>query len=465
MTSFLQKIAYANNMENVERGNHEQRPEVKLEDALHRIYEDQMLQFTENGFRLYEYIETGETDIRAVKVGESEHVYRIPIKEPMLQKDVSRLAELFDPDEEDGHYDDGHVNRIDTEEFRAWLESLLSPEEIQAAAIREFERRQTEGDTETVPCGNCKGKMQFESTCWCTHGGTTFTDITNESDGSTTRLRPEGEADPDCQTCEGSGKTTNNCPCCEGSGKAAKYPYIILQNEVTGEERILKLDLATLIVNGEVEVEYKGYEIQYPNDYQVSQKFLYFNVSDYIDRNIAGMGIDKANSALVSGEKIHMIESSRANTSSGSAWWRKRDGEVETGTKGNSENLSADEILEKAQMNISAAYAWPYGKIKDDEGVVRADKWLIRPLQPIENTFEDLKAAIIEQGYTLGFNHSFIATGEVGPSFYLLDSNGNALAQLSNEYSIRDSLENAWATFQQMRNFRSSFRITFIPIL
>jgi hypothetical protein len=439
-------------MENMERRNQEPTPEVKLEEALYRIYEDQMLQFTDSGFRLYEYVETGETDIRAVKVGETEHVYRIPVKEPMLQKDVPTLAELFDPNEEDERYDDGHDDTIDTDEFRAWLESLLSPEEIQAAAIREFERRREEGDTETVPCGNCKGKMQFESTCWCTFGGTTFTDMTDESDGSTTRLRAEGEADPDCETCEGSGKTINNCPCCEGSGKAAKYPYIILQNEVTGEERILKLDLATLIVNGEVEVEYKGYEIQYPNDYQVSQKSLCFNVSDYVDRHIAEMGIDKNNAAIVSGERVSMITSSRTSTSSGSAWWRKRDGEVQTGAKGGEATLNADDALENAQKNISAAFAWPYGKIKDEEGVSRGEHWVMRPLRPIEETLADIQTLVAESGYTLGFTHSFIATGEAGPSFYLLDHSGNALAQLSNEYSVRESLENALAAFRHMQN-------------
>ncbi len=54
-------------------------------------------------------------------------------------------------------------------------------------------------------------------------------------------------------------------------------------------------------------------------------------------------------------------------------------------------------------------------------------------------------------GYTLGFTQSFIATGETGPSFFLLDKDGNALQQLSNDYYIRESLENAWLTFQKIR--------------
>ncbi len=108
--------------------------------------------------------------------------------------------------------------------------------------------------------------------------------MTEESEDSTVKLREDGVPDPDCGTCEGSGKTQNDCPYCEGCGMAAKYPHIILKNEVTGEERVLKLDLATLIVNGEVEVEWGGYEKLYPNDYQVGEKIIRFKVSAWIDK-------------------------------------------------------------------------------------------------------------------------------------------------------------------------------------
>lgn len=436
----------------MDRGNQEPKPHLGLEQALWHIHEGQMLQFTTNGFRLFEYIETGETQVRSIKAGESEYVFRVPVKEPVLQKDVSILTELFDRSDEGYHYDDGHIaDEIDTDEFKSWIEGLVSPEDVKAAAGKELKKREVEGDEETIPCTNCSGKAHFEVDCSCTHGGTTFVDMTDESEESTVKLREEGEADPDCETCEGTGKRQSDCPYCEGCGKAAKYPHIILKNEVTGEERVLKLDLAMLIVNGEVEVEWGGYEKLYPNDYQVGEMILRFNVSAYIDRNLSEMGIDKENAARATGDSIGKIESAQANVTGRRAYWRKHEGVIKTGFNHGQYNMTAADVLNDAQTNLSRAYAWPYGKIKNNEGVVVADEWVMRPLRPIEEALEDIKTAMAEYGYTLGFTQCFISTGETGPSFFLLDNNGNALQQLSNEHYIRESLENAWLNFQKIR--------------
>ena len=436
----------------MERGNRDPAPQIDLEQALWRIHEGQMLQFTPTGFRLFEYVETGETDVRSMRAGESEYVFRVPVREPVIQKDVSSLDELFDANDEEYHYDDGRIaDEINTDEFRAWLETLITPEDVKEAAANELERREVEGDEETIPCGNCKGKARFESNCSCTHGGTTFVDMTGETEHSTVKLREEGVPDPECGTCEGSGKTQNDCPYCEGCGMAAKYPHIILKNEVTGEERVLMLDLATLIVNDEVAVEWGGQEKLYPEDYQVGEKIIRFNVSAWIDRNLAEMGIDKENAARITGESIGKIESERANVIGRRAYWRKHEGEIKTGFNHGQDNMTADDVLDAGQRSLAHTYAWPYGRIKDEDGVVVAEEWVMRPLRPIGDALEDIKTAMAEYRYTLGFTQSFIATGETGPSFFLLDKDGNALQQLSNDYYVRESLENAWLTFQKIR--------------
>ncbi len=436
----------------MEKGNREPIPQIGLEQALRQVHQDQMLQFTATGFRMFGYLETGQTELHSIRAGESEYVFRVPIKEPVIQKDAATLNELFSPINEDNRFYNGWIaEKIDTDEFKSWAESLVSPEDIREAAVKELEKREVEGDEETIPCGNCQGKAHFEINCSCTHGGTTFMDMTEEAEDSTIQLREDGVVDPDCETCEGSGKIQNDCPCCEGCGKAAKYPYIILKNEVTGEERVLKLDLAALIVDGKVEVNYGGYEMVYPNDYQVGEKIIRFNVSAWIDRNIAEMGIDKENAARTNGDSIYKIESERANVTGRTAHWRKHKGEIKTRFNHGQNDMNADDILSNGQLNLSRSYAWPYGKIKDNNGVVVAEEWVMRPLRPIEDTLEDIKTTIAEYGYSLGFTQSFIATGETGPSFFLLDNDGNALQQLSNNYHIRESLENAWLTFQKIR--------------
>lgn len=436
----------------MERGEQEPTPQLGLEQALRRVHEGQRLQFTADGFRLFEYVETGETQVHSMRAGESEYVFRVPVKEPVLQRVVTSLNELFDPSDGGYRYDDGHTaDKISTVEFRTWVDSLVSPEDVKEAAVKELERRGVEGDEETIPCFNCDGKAHFEVDCSCTFGGTTFVDMTDEEEDSKVKLREDGVADPDCGTCKGTGKSQSDCPYCEGCAKTAKYPRIILKNELTGEERVLKLDLATLIVNSEVGIERDGYERLYPNDYQVGEKTLWFNVSAYIDRTIADMGIDKENAARISGDSIGKIESERANVTGGRAYWRKREGQTQTGFNHGQDSLTAADVLRDGQLELSHSYAWPYGKIKNDEGVVVAEEWIMRPLRPIEEALEDIKTAMAEYGYTLGFTQSFIATGETGPSFFLLDSEGNALQQLSNEYYIRESLENAWLHFQRIR--------------
>ncbi|MBP7820998.1 hypothetical protein KA043_02750 [Candidatus Saccharibacteria bacterium] len=438
----------------MEKGNQEPKPQLGLEKALGHIREGQMLQFTSTGFRLFEYVETGETQISTIRVGESEYTFRVPVKEPLLQKEVTSLTELFEPNNESYDYDDSYIaDKIDTDEFRDWVESLVTPDDVIEAAVKELARREAEGDEGTIPCTNCEGKAQFDIECSCTLGGTTFIDMIEKSEDSLVSLREDGEADPNCGTCEGSGKTQSDCPYCEGCAKAAKYPHIILKNEITGEERVLKLDLATLIVNGDVKVELDGYEKMYPDDDQISEKILQFNLGQYIDRSLVEMGIDRENSARIQGDYFVKIVPDKANITGIHAFWQKQEGKIETGFYTELDNMTATSVLENAQAKLSRAFAWPYGKIKNDEGVVFAEEWVLRPIRPIEDALEDIKTAIAEYGYFLGFTQSFIATGESGPSFFLLDDDGNAIKQLSNDYHVRESLESAWLEFQKIKKY------------
>jgi hypothetical protein len=196
----------------------------------------------------------------------------------------------------------------------------------------------------------------------------------------------------------------------------------------------------------------------------VGEKIIRFNVAEYIDRNLAEMGIDKQNAAKVTEHGIALITMLSLNMTANRAWWRKHEGKIETSVGDyarSSKGIHAPEmkdaasVLEQSQRNLAANFANPYGKIKNEQGVVIADKWTIRPLPPIEETLENLKAFIAERGgkrgLSLGYSQSFIGTGESGPSFYVLNEYGDALYQLSSAYSVREALENAWIEIQQIR--------------
>lgn len=435
----------------MERRNQEPAPRPDLAQALSRINQGQWVQFTANGYRLFEYIQTGGTDVRSLNIDQSKYVIRVPQSEPLIQRVGATLAELFGPNDDDYRYNDDHIaDKIDSGEFKSWVESLVSPEDVKKAAVRELEERRITGDEETIPCTDCNGIAHFENSCSCTHGGTTFVDMTEELEDSIVRLREDGVPDPECQTCDGTGKVQSDCPYCEGCGMTAKYPNIILINEETGEERALKFDLAALIVNGDVEVEWDGYERVYPDGFQFSQKIIRFNLSAWIDRNIAGMGIDKENAVIVRGGYVSQIESDRANVTGSRAYWQKHEGETTMRFSNGQVNMSAADVLNEGQNNLSHAYTWRHRMTNDDTGVTISDEWVMRPVRPIEDALEDLKTAIAEYGFTLGYTQSFIATGETGASFYLLDEHGGVIRQLSIDHTVRGSLENAWLAFQAM---------------
>jgi hypothetical protein len=278
----------------------------------------------------------------------------------------------------------------------------------------------------------------------------THTDLTGESeDAAPITLRESGTADPGCGACEGAGTRRVVCITCEGCGQTEKYPHIILKNAETGEQRVLRLDLAQLLANDDITADWTGTELVY-YDYEVSNKILRFRVSDYIDRNIAGMGIDQNNAAIAREDGLIKIDSTRANVTARPAFWRKQGDVIQKGTV-QDHDQAADETLYLGQEEIARLYGWPYSKVANAEGSVIGTEWLLRPVRPMEETLADMKTALAQHNFTLGYSRSFIATGESGPSFFLLDNDGNALTQLSSGYFMRESLENAWLAFQQIQ--------------
>lgn len=382
--------------------NYEQEPNknIKIEKILWIINQGDMLALTPNDIKLYRYVETGESEQRSVSVGDETYTFNIPIKEPALFEQHDSLWDMPAPKYEQTNYFEQNTGDIESEEYRAWKESLVSVSDVRVAAESELKRREKYGDDEIIDCANCRG------------GG------------------------------------SPNCPYCQGGGKAAKYPYILLKNELTGEQNVLKLDLAELVASGDVKVGWGGFENSYSEDNYSSEQILHFEVSAYIDREIANLGIDKENAVKVWGDGASRLWTGQSRAEGLRAYRSSHEGSVNQGYHLKAENGA--EALENGQRMLSRAHSWRYGRIKDENGVVFAEEWLMRPIRPLEESLNDLKTALHEKGYDLGFTHSFIATGEVGPSFYALDEKGNALQQLSNDYDVRESLENAWLAFQKL---------------
>jgi hypothetical protein len=151
-------------------------------------------------------------------------------------------------------------------------------------------------------------------------------------------------------------------------------------------------------------------------------------------------------------------------------YWRKTEGKVEQSWRYYGNSLATEEFVPEqafygTQRSIARHFAWPgvlvqdlqknpeavrkealneYGKVLNKDNVVEEVAIPIKEARPLTNQLNNLINGVEIAGFKLGFANSFIATGETGPSFYLMDQEGNAIAQLSNDYSLRESAANAF---------------------
>lgn len=422
----------------MEHRGREQKPRLNLEKSLKRVPEGHLLQFTATGYRLHKLLRTGETHMQVVRLGKTETTIRAPLWSRLSHKESTYLPDLLEAPE--STIDAAASAAIlDSEEL---LKDIVTPADIHAAALLELEERDSADESEKLrDCTNCEGVAQLETGCPCILGNLALENIF----GSVSF----GEASVDCNNCEGSGKQYMGCTSCDGCGRIAIYPSIILHNEVSGEERVLTLDLAALIVQGEIEVTWDPLKRLSVQQYHEGEGALMFNVSRYIYKNVAEMGLTVEDIAKVSPSGLSRLRPGQSDIGSKDAYWRKHRSRT-ADYFDNDEEISAIDILRKAQIDLSNLHANQPGRIKGNTGAGIAEKWVLRPLDSIETTLEKCISTLAEYGYTLGFSEGFIAEGEMGPAFLLLDNNGNVIFELSCEYDIRQSIENAWFTIQKL---------------
>jgi hypothetical protein len=383
----------------MEREHPQSEPTIDLE-LLRQVKDGQMLQFTDDGFRLYDRNYPGE---------------------PLA---VASLAELFDSRAR-ASYDTAPIaDEIATDEFRAWADSLVTPEAVTYAAAAEMERRAVEGDSEVTPCADCNGEpgaADYFSKIGSIPLGVAI-------DPEELAASPAAEApDPNCETCD-------------GRGEVAKYPSVVLRHEVTGEERVLTLDLAALVASGKADVRVGSSEKLYADGYQIGEKSIDFDLSRYIDEALASLGLDRNDTAIVWGDGyMGKIEEGHIGTAAGWSHWRKLGDKIREERNA----LSAAELLAEAQARISKAYQ-PHRNIKNEGGVVVAGEWVLRPLPPMTETLKKLQAAAAKRGYTLGATASLIDTDRRGVGLFLLDTTEGVSHLLGASADVREALVNAW---------------------
>ena len=419
----------------------------KLESAFGIIERDQKLQFFADGkVRVLNLVETGETEVQSMSIGESDEIElhaRVSLREPVVSHEYTTLDDLVgrrgrkrktkEKSDGAGYY---RLTPITNPEYLAWKSQIPTVEQIREAAVVVSQEPKDEDVPETL------GIKATEVDCLCTHGGIIFEDFVEEE---TVQLRETGQPDPDCEECGGTGKIPIEIPI-PNPDAPPKIPEIILRNYVTGEERVLYVDVAALVASGDMDVSIEPFErvhrqrlktkggTRLEEDAHVSIKF---GLRDYVADQARQIGIDINNSTAVrfpeESSGIVSVETVLHDTLHVGASWNNRDGEVTE--HGLYEVKDPIAVVREAQEDVPSCFF---------------DRELtFKPASPLDETFSRLLNTLGSHGYTLGFKRASIATGMDGPAFYALDQDGYKLTELGCGYEVPEALDQAWENAQK----------------
>lgn len=423
----------------MEQLNHE--PEWETwRRALLNLPEEQALQFTPDGMRLLQFVDTGETgEVQAV-FGQAVFSFSQPKQEPLLVRELNTPEELL----EDEWLVAGTADRPITDpDYLSWKAALPLPEDLQAVATEQLQDRTFE---KQIACGSCQGLGLKSGSCSCTYSEATFDDDDEDE--------AEGVADPECVDCEGTGKYVDDCTMCQGIGHMTKYPVIKLVSEESGAVDWLSLDLMTLVASGELPVEWQSSETTNDDQFQSAGQRLMLRLDQCIERRVTGLGAEPKDTAIVTPDgQIIPLETSHLNIKVLEARWSKRQGAVRQGMHDGRRtrmprryDTMNDVNFDDLQRKLAAERAL-YGRalrVSNGPSSDEDEVWQLRPLRPVLESFQDLQSAAWARGTTLGYRRDYIATGTMGPAFYLFDGQGKPLHRLSADFTLREALENAW---------------------
>ena len=417
--------------------------ELSLSQALKLIDHDSILQFTGNEVRRYEIIETGETRLQEIKAGETEYVFRAPVREPLLRDTYYLNFSLNEAEEtEDEATQSGPIvvsHELTSSEALAWKLDFHEPETVIAAARERLELGSPENDT--VACGNCKGAQTFHLNCSCLEGGVSFIDMADG--GDTESLRPKGEPDTNCTTCNGSGSYDNPCPVCAGGGTEPRNAFIKLINDKTGSSEEIQVDTVRLIASEELIIEKSGYEYVDVTGWERSEWRLKLKLGQWLTERFVDLGVDTEHALFVTpfGAREHWVNDPWAEAHYYSR--RPSDTEAKIGDYNHHpdrESYTPDYILSAFEKAVSHHFRPLFGQ---DIAPGEPFPYPLRPLPDAQQSFLELKGLLEANNLTLGYQLGFIATEEYGPSFLIMDRDGLSGSELASSYTVEAALDNA----------------------
>lgn len=448
----------------MERSGGEQTERDLIYESLSNVTEYEMLQIRPEGIRLMVYVDSGEYEDRIVRYGDADVTIRSPKQIPAVLYEGQSITDLiayYDTEDDESDAEDDELYEqpdysIDSDEYREWVSSLVTREDLQLAVLNRAMASDREADHETLTCVACGGKQKIAQECWCLYHEQRY--------GEDDEWKPQS-ANPSCGTCGGSGAVENACDRCDGIGVIAKHPFIQFFDEATGDTKRITLDLTQLVASGDVELvehntEYRSLE----TDSEFAYRRIAFDLQSYIQRKVTEFGFDPESVGIVTEEGLLGLPGAeRINVDGGHATWRKKNGQLKKKRFDDYESLTPDEIIESAQQALARQFAYRLDRLKNDSGLVGGEEWILRKFPPFEQSFELFKQKLFRTVYkggycTLGFTQFDPERGAPEPAFYVLDQDGNRLFRISGDENIHASLESARAMFEALLIFEDELR-------
>jgi hypothetical protein len=413
-------------------------------------HEDEMLAYRiDGGIDVMRFIETGETRLQTFGVRNETISFEVAVKEPLIDSSFDSLEAYAGPQNSNSVQQSTGPKAEQDPQFLS---------ELNAITKRAAERSEELTDTYRFQAcdRDCENGITLLD-CWCTHGGSSYTDL----DGKTVQNREPGIPDPDCGECGGIGQRAARCYECIGAGQLLVNPIVTVINNRTGEEAGFRLEVTQLIADGDIEVRIDDDPRQHTrNGVPIPpQRKLTLDFMGLMHRLALEVGIDVD-------EQYY-------------AYWGKEPMETWGTTFGHLLRPLVTNVIRPDQFESIEAFAEAalnelqlrvlhdlrkdiYGidlqrakpseireytktfdlEMNDDLTVRKFGLRLDKAGSPHAN-LQELINILNVYNYRLGFTYTGIATGETGPALYILDKAGNLLSEIDSGYDESLVLENA----------------------
>lgn len=463
---------------------------MEFEEILNRLVDpdDKLVVVVDaSGFHRVVYAPTGAHQERTMSAGKQVFTAQVPVVSPVTLASAPSLPELLElspPEDEEGE-DWVEYRREQEERHRLYaardshLEGVLSGWEadLRAEASRRLASR---SGSLVLPCRSCEGAGAVVRDCGCTETAR-LVDLgvlgPDGFEGSTeVELEPSS---PGCSACAGTGVRSFPCSSCGSAGTVSASVPMRFVDELTGEEVELLFDVDHFVASG------GPLTLRSASYHNWGELVLSLDFRATLEALLSPLGLDLDSTRPVTGEAImwefllpnlwhrvgfRVLDPAGKVWSEGSELPAAYQLVVDRSPVG--DPLSAEEfasvlpdpgpVLDSLTAALASSLSWvPQRSISSEEPELVPERALadgyvldaagmlvrrtvhLRRLGSAEELVSGLRDLAADRGHRISLASGFIATGETGPTIYLLDSSGTPLAQLALEYEWRTALLSA----------------------